>query len=588
MKTPHANPYKPKILIYSKGHFLTETAAMVHARLDCLPVSVHETKELLPAVYDHMPVMIIAEVQSPQDPALDILMGIKNDAVLEYVPIILVAKEKFKHPLFQSANVVLTSDYTPKQLAFSAATIMLEVEHQLDIDPFSSLPGHHTSMRKLQSAIDSGDEITVCTIRVRRLEIFSAMHGGQSADILLDQIMGELGKCFKTVAAKNWLLGHLGKLTFVAVLPDIAKASEFANALVDHFEKSYDALKTYATQDKYSAAKDNLRNNYFGAAKVSLSVAVMPLKKSGYVSVQDLIHASTKVHNQLNLSPDNVIAFPIDEFKIQPDSHAGEITAELPKTALAEAGSAQADFAPNDQGMWALADHFASGAGKIETYFQPIVDYWEKSVHAYEALSRFIREDGSFVHPEALFNAARESDRVLELDVRCLEAALANFTNMKTKAKLFLNVDRATFAQLGERIDLFDRYPALIGRLVVELTEQSLVGERKKLSEVKSMLEAKGIAIAFDDAGTGDVSFREVGEIRPAYIKFDRKLISGITRSPLKQRHVLSMRAFAKGVGAMTIAEGIEMPSEFEHLKMIRLSLAQGYYIARPEKNPIT
>lgn len=552
MTDPAGYSYKTKVLVYSASPLLFDLSALVHSKFDCSPVQVRDPKQILPNVYDYMPALILAEIGSDTDPAMDVLSAIRKDPVLEYIPVVLISSARRRHDIFQlAAAQVIGADPAAllEQLTFHVSLILFEAEHQLDTNPFSMLHGHHTSLRELENAITLGGDVSVCTIRIWNLEIFGAMYGAMSADVLADRIVEEIRQCAKEVSTRKWLIGHLGWPMFVALLPD-DKAQAFAAALTSRFEKKYEEFKTHATQSQFTTALDSLRNNYFGSDRVELSVVVLPLRQSQHRSAEALVRASADLHNRQRTS------------SAEPSAGAG-----------------------SESTVTELLKNYLHG-GKIETYFQPIVDCWEKNVYAYEALSRFITDSGSFVHPEALFAAARESNQIFDLDLMCLDSAMRAYQALGTTAKLFLNVDRVTFAQLGERIDVFDRYQIPHDKLVIEITEQSIISQRRKILEIKSALKERGIHIAFDDAGTGDVSFREVGEIKPSYIKFDRRLITGINRSTMRQRHVLSMRAFARGIGAATIAEGIEMPSDLEYVKKIRLNYAQGYHIARPQKVP--
>lgn len=538
-------PYKPKVLIYSQTPFLVEAGSLIHSRFECMPIQIRDPKQILPSVYEHMPVLILAEAASADDPAMDLLSGLKRDPVLEYIPVIIAAPKSYSHAIFSLATAAMTGPYSMDKLAFSVASTLVDVEHQLDMNPFSTLPGHHTCLRELENAVVSGGDLSAVTIRIRNLEIFGAMHSALSADVLADQIVQKIRESVQSTCARKCLIGHLGWPTFVTLMP-AEKAHEFRNKLIARFNQTYESMVSHATQSQFTTALDSLKDSYVGSRKVELSVAILPLKNSGFHSAEDVVRASSERHAQ--------------------DSGTAAAGTDTQRPA---------DF---------LQEFFKNG--RIETYFQPIVDCWEKKPFAFEALSRFIRPDGSMIHPEVVFSAARESGLVNELDLKCMDASMKAFSAFKTSAKIFLNVDRSTFTQMGSHLEIFDRYPIPHDRLILELTEQSLMGFRRKILEVKELLMERGILVAFDDAGTGDVSFREVGEFKPAYIKFERKLITGITRSPIKQRHVLSMRAFSRGIGAMTIAEGVEMPSELEYVKKIRLNFAQGYHIARPAKEP--
>jgi len=61
-------------------------------------------------------------------------------------------------------------------------------------------------------------------------------------------------------------------------------------------------------------------------------------------------------------------------------------------------------------------------------------------------------------------------------------------------------------------------------------------------------------------------------------------LIRPINTHVGKQQIVLSLILFAKGIHAITTAEGIETKEELEAVLMCGIKLGQGYYLARPGK----
>jgi EAL domain-containing protein (putative c-di-GMP-specific phosphodiesterase class I) len=555
----------PKIIVCGHGDRTAAAAALIRDRFGCQTATVENPLKLLDRVYEEMPSIIIALLQGPRDPLLTVLRTIKQDAVLEFIPMLLAVPEEHPHEMYGFDQAAIVDRDRTDKMVMAVTLILLEVEHQLDVNPFTGLAGHHTSIEKIQIALDIGGPHTLCSVRVRGMEIFAGQRGSMSADVLFGRMIEEMRRCFESVAGGNGFLGHLGRRTFVAALSD-ENARKFADEITRFFDANYEALEAYATQEKFMTSKDPLAGRYSRTAPVTVSVALLPLAGHEFRHAAELMSAAEAVHAAHSGLSGNVIggSRPAD---VRPDVQADG------DGKRAEGGDAE------------LVRRFLE-PGRIETYFQPIVDLWEGRVFAYEALTRFKEADGTFTHPLIIFEAARTAGLIKELDLACVRSALLRYGTLNTEAKLFLNLNRETFISMEDHIQEIDLTCVKGERLVIELTEQSIVGERAKVLAVKNRLLELGVGIAFDDAGTGEVSFREVGEIRPAYVKFDRQLVSGITRSALKQRHVLSMRAFARGIGARTIAEGIELSSEFNYFRGARLDFGQGYLIGKPKPDP--
>ncbi len=111
-----------------------------------------------------------------------------------------------------------------------------------------------------------------------------------------------------------------------------------------------------------------------------------------------------------------------------------------------------------------------------------------------------------------------------------------------------------------------------------------MLSEVEKVTEAIAELRKQKIQLAIDDMGGGSVSLREAALLMPDYVKFDRSLIRDIGNDKMKQKIILSLMLFAKGIKAKTTAEGIETKSEMSYLKRIGIEYGQGYLIAKPWK----
>jgi len=221
---------------------------------------------------------------------------------------------------------------------------------------------------------------------------------------------------------------------------------------------------------------------------------------------------------------------------------------------------------------------------QIQTLYQPLVDLKQKRVVGYEALSRPILYYPSN-EASTLFGVARQTNHVKELDRLCVEFALKSAQTIAQDAKLFLNLNHETLLDPVEMRDLFaDKGSIGFKNIVIEITEQSILRSFDKLRKALAELKEQGVGIAIDDVGGGAVSLRDVAMLKPDYIKFDRSLIRQIDVSTTKQQILLSLILFAKGIGAVTVAEGIETKEECEASLICGIQLAQGYYFARPGK----
>jgi EAL domain-containing protein (putative c-di-GMP-specific phosphodiesterase class I) len=215
---------------------------------------------------------------------------------------------------------------------------------------------------------------------------------------------------------------------------------------------------------------------------------------------------------------------------------------------------------------------------------QPIVDLRCGRVHAYEALARFGRRrtDHSPLH---WFQVADELDEREALERACLRAALELFESRPDGARLAVNLsipallDPATF----ELLDDFaaGRREGLEG-LIVEITEETLVGSTREVLRVGDALRERGARLAVDDVGAGYSGLRQIIEVLPDYLKLDRSLVSDIDTDPDRAALVSAIAGYSRHVRSLLVAEGIEREEERRTLESLEVPLAQGFHLAMP------
>jgi EAL domain-containing protein (putative c-di-GMP-specific phosphodiesterase class I) len=88
--------------------------------------------------------------------------------------------------------------------------------------------------------------------------------------------------------------------------------------------------------------------------------------------------------------------------------------------------------------------------------------------------------------------------------------------------------------------------------------------------------------LAVDDMGAGYSGLRQITTVRPAYLKLDRSLASGIDGDPERSALVAALAGYARQVGSILIVEGIETSAELQVLRGIGVQLVQGYRLSRP------
>ncbi|RZU54398.1 EAL domain-containing protein (putative c-di-GMP-specific phosphodiesterase class I) [Krasilnikovia cinnamomea] len=219
-------------------------------------------------------------------------------------------------------------------------------------------------------------------------------------------------------------------------------------------------------------------------------------------------------------------------------------------------------------------------AQAVEMAFQPVVELYDGTVKAYEALARF---DPHFISPVHAFKAASDAGIGVELELLAIEQALLSLDHIPAGAWLSTNLSVEALMNPTVINTLLAHADRGIG---VELTEHTQVHDYEALVQVTNELRAAGVLIAVDDAGAGFASLSHILQLRPDIIKLDITLTRGIDTDPVRGALARSLVSFADDIGAMLIAEGIETFAEHEKLRGLGVRLGQGFYMGSPGPLP--
>jgi EAL domain-containing protein (putative c-di-GMP-specific phosphodiesterase class I) len=231
--------------------------------------------------------------------------------------------------------------------------------------------------------------------------------------------------------------------------------------------------------------------------------------------------------------------------------------------------------------------------GRLITVFQPIWNFDAKTLLGVEALTR---PDPSYglSGPAEAFDIAEQIGRVHQLDVLCVENALAFAPQLEPGVLLFINLSPLT-------LDLDSEAPAWLGPaveraglrpqdIVVEVTER-FGGRTASVIKRLKQLRQQGFRIAIDDVGTGNSGLEILRSIEAEFVKLDRSIVVTAPTEPGARAVLMAMATFARQTGAFVIAEGIEDEDTLDFLRTVNehdpassaiIQGGQGYGLGRP------
>jgi EAL domain-containing protein (putative c-di-GMP-specific phosphodiesterase class I) len=213
----------------------------------------------------------------------------------------------------------------------------------------------------------------------------------------------------------------------------------------------------------------------------------------------------------------------------------------------------------------------------VRTVFQPIVDVVGGRVAGYEALTRFGRAGAS---PVPWFAAARSLGCVAELEAVALRTALQ--ARSALPAGCFLSVNLSPDLLRHPVIRSVWREQQELSGVVVELTEQVRIDSYRDLEPDLDALRGAGALLAVDDAGAGYAGLRHVAALRPAIVKLDASLVSGVHLDAANFALIEMLGRFASRMDAWLLAEGVERAEELQTLARLGVPMVQGHFLGSP------
>ncbi|MCR6689683.1 EAL domain-containing protein [Cellulomonas sp.] len=223
----------------------------------------------------------------------------------------------------------------------------------------------------------------------------------------------------------------------------------------------------------------------------------------------------------------------------------------------------------------------ALDADELVVHYQPIVDLADTRVVGYEALVRWQHPYRGLLLPAAFLPLAQEAG---------LAVPLGQFVATKVAEFVASSPDRTTWVSVNVSADQLgdgefattllaeiSRHRLMAGRIVVELTESSLVASGTRIRHELTQLSAAGVPILLDDFGTGVSPLSYLRDLPVAGVKLDMSFTSGIPDDPTAGKVVRALGALARELAMVTIAEGIEHAEQAEYLHRNGWRYGQGW-----------
>jgi EAL domain-containing protein (putative c-di-GMP-specific phosphodiesterase class I) len=118
--------------------------------------------------------------------------------------------------------------------------------------------------------------------------------------------------------------------------------------------------------------------------------------------------------------------------------------------------------------------------------------------------------------------------------------------------------------------------------LECEISEDTVMGDPRRATEVLERLRALGVRLSLDDFGTGHSSLSYLKRLPLDEVKIDRSFVTGMAIDPSNAAIVRSTIDLARHLGLDVVGEGVESEEVLEVLVALDCDEDQGFLLSRP------
>ena len=223
---------------------------------------------------------------------------------------------------------------------------------------------------------------------------------------------------------------------------------------------------------------------------------------------------------------------------------------------------------------------------QLVLHFQPKSDVGSGRLVGFEALVRWQHPTRGLVPPDVFIPLAEHTGLIDALTPWVLERALAACSSW-TRQDLSVAVNVSVRNLVDEAfpdavVALLARSRVDPSRVVLEITETSLMADPETALSVLSRLKQAGVRLSIDDYGSGYSSLAYLQQLPVDELKIDRAFVRDIAVRERDRAIVRSTVELGKSLGLKVVAEGVEDPDAWDALAGLSCDELQGYYLCRP------
>jgi diguanylate cyclase len=513
----------------------------------------------------HLPDLIICDIMMPLLDGYGVLYALRQDSETAAIPLVFLTAKAERSDLRQGMNLgaddYLTKPFTSAELLEAVSARLAkqssitqpyldEIKRAADnlsrvayTDPLTNLPNRIFLRHKLQETIGQAQlrqqQVGVLCLNLDRFSAVNASLGNLTGDLLLQAVADRLTQSLPSQVMVSRFSGD--EFSLIVSGTTQLDLLEIAQQLLKNLTRPY--------------RLDNQQDVFVHA---SIGIALFPENSS---QPDQLLTQADAARRYCRKQGGNAYQF----------YNSAMVTAD------AERRSLEVDL------------HAAIERCEFLLYYQPQVNAVTGRIVGMEALLRWQHPTRGMVSPVTFIPVAEESGTIIPIGAWALRAACREVKALQASCLTPLRVSVNLSARQFRQKDLVETVAQILEetefdphRLVLELTETSVMEDIEGAINTLNAFKAMGIEISIDDFGTGYSSLSYLRRLPIDVLKVDRSFVSQVTENDHDAAIATAVIAMAKSLGLKVIAEGVETEGQLAFLRQHGCYLIQGYLYSPP------
>jgi diguanylate cyclase (GGDEF)-like protein len=221
---------------------------------------------------------------------------------------------------------------------------------------------------------------------------------------------------------------------------------------------------------------------------------------------------------------------------------------------------------------------------RFQPYFQPIIDANTKEIYKYEALIRYIDDEGNEIPPYKFLTIAKKARLFPNIIKLMLSSVLEIIKQKNIRVAVNLSFEDIVNQETNKFIfNILDKYKEEAKLLDFEILESEEIEDFEILKSFIVKIRSYGCQIGVDDFGAGYSNFNMLEALNVDFVKIDGSLIKEIDKLPKHALIVETIADFCTKLGIKTVAEFVSSEEIYLKTKELGIGYMQGWHFGKAQ-----